>query len=114
MTKNLNKEKDKKEQDFLKCKECSNKLTENFNKNKIEMISFKEKEYYAIKISDFRFFILAGKNKLFNFSKKSFLFDEVLCFICKRKIGIQVKSCREDLKYLLNSYFLIKTKKVNL
>lgn len=86
MTKNLNKEKDKKEQDFLKCKECSNKLTENFNKNKIEMISFKEKEYYAIKISDFRFFILAGKNKLFNFPKSHFYLTRSYVLFARGKL----------------------------
>ena len=97
---------------FMKCKECSYQITENLNKPRLEILNFKEKTFYAVKSIDARYFLFAGKNKLLNISINSFLYEEILCITCKKKLGIRIKSSREDLKYLINNYFLIKTKKV--
>ena len=111
MIKKLN-EKVENEFCFLKCKECKNKLSEFINKTNIENLTIYDKNYYAIKLVDLRFYLLSGKTKLFNLSRNSFLYDEVLCIECSKKLGIEVKSCREEFKYFINNYFLIKAKKV--
>lgn len=98
----------------VKCKECSNRLTENISKERIEKILIKDKEYYAIRIVDFSFYLFGGKNKLFILSKESFLYDEISCISCKKRFGMQIKSCREQFLNYVNDYFIVKAKKVKL
>ena len=95
---------------YLKCKECKNKITENIKESDLQKISLKDKEYFAVKITDIRYYLLAGKNKLLKMSKNSILYDEILCITCKSKYGIQIKSSRDEMESLLNNYLLINVK----
>lgn len=110
---NLN-EKESSDCFILKCKECNSKLTNNICQNNIERLVIKDKDFYALCITHFCFFLFSGKNKLCNLSKESFLYDDVSCIHCKKKFGKIIKSCRDQFTKYINDYFIVKTKRVYL
>jgi len=108
------KEKELTEYYIVRCKECNNYLTDKISKASLEKILIKDKEFVALNISLFRFYLFSGKNKMYYLSKESFLYDEVSCIKCRKKFGKIIKSCREQFKKYINDYFIFKETKVNL